>query len=212
MSLQLEFAGSGMPIARVACDATTTWQDVYDLAKAKVWNEYTYELKMYKDHALEAHIAPSSDHVMDEVVKTVVVLRCTEKHLPTIRHYTRTNAHCLLNELVTPLSETRVKHLLAAKARLDVTAGACLVLHRAIYCQSLGVMKLLLDAKANVNQHPPSGCTALAYCVIRNRIHAARLLVEAKADPKSRMDSKESPLDLASQYGSKDMLAFLESL
>ena len=73
-------------------------------------------------------------------------------------------------------------------------------------------MKLLIDRGADVNRHDGlEKETPLHYAAKYGNVELAKLLLEAKADPRAKEFHGKTPLDLAKENKHQDIVKLLES-
>jgi len=98
--------------------------------------------------------------------------------------------------------------LIRAGARLDSTCveKAAVLSHAASTPAGLGVMRLLLDEHAELEQRDASGRTPLMYAAGNGRESQVRLLLKHGADPLARNNSGNTALDFAYVDGNPNAL------
>jgi len=110
-----------------------------------------------------------------------------------------------------------VKYLLSIRSNHEAAGqDGANAMHYAAAMGHVTVLKALLKVRANVDTQNTGdkdvwrGATPLLYAVERERLSAVSLLVKARADPEASTAKGHSPLDMADNMGSRQLLDLLD--
>lgn len=163
---------------------------------------------------------PGAIHEKTSLGETALHYLSVENQLDAVRELTRRGATVdTVNEVgSTPLSDAcslgyldLVRLLLEHGAALWLEGQHDPTLHQAVRGGNVEIVRLILDAGANVNEQADLAEAPLHLAVEDDKVEIAALLMSRGADPHLKRIFDESALDVAEQHGSTNCLALLST-
>eukprot|EP00899_Mesostigma_viride_P027788 jgi/Mesvir1/8194/Mv12489-RA.1 len=139
---------------------------------------------------------------------------------PSRRAVTRNSAAVNIESLMDAVKagdEQKVKAFLASSGasvaelvnQHSSARGGWTCLHLAAYYRHPQLVRLLLDAGAQVDARNDSGNTSLQFAAMTDDIGVAQMLLDAGADIHAQSSDRGTAVDYANEWGTQDMLDFL---
>jgi ankyrin repeat protein len=145
---------------------------------------------------------------------------CVENHIDAVRELVRLGAavNTVNDVATTPLTDAAslgyvelVRFLLEAGASLWLEGQRDPTLHEAVRGGSVEIVKLLLDARAPVDEQDDLSETPLHVAVADDRVEIASLLLSHGANPVRKGIFDRTALEIAREAGSEMCIALLSS-
>ncbi|WP_373716039.1 ankyrin repeat domain-containing protein [Roseateles sp.] len=165
-------------------------------------------------------IDPSAIHARTSLGETPLHFLCVENQIDAVQALIQRGADVnTVNEVgSTPLSDAcslayldLVRLLLASDAVLWLDGQHDPTLHQAVRGGDVEIVRLILDAGANVNELADLSEAPLHLAVEDDKVEIAELLLARGADPALKRIFDESALDVALLHGSERCLALLST-
>jgi ankyrin repeat protein len=237
MSVQFEFAFSGIGIANHTFLPNSTFQDVhtYICNHPKIQHEQLVQVQLFDNHDLKKPLSSCS-----KLPTIISVLRITHPRAPGLRAQLKKDPTLLLKhtddvdttKLLLQLNAdpntkgddgTTPLHDASRRGQMDVARLLLQVkvdpntknnngftpLHDASIYGHMDTVRLLLQANADPNTKDKVGYTPFHDASIHGKVDTARLLLQANADPNTKNKNGSTPLHLASIYGYVDTVRLL---
>jgi len=229
VSIQFEFAFSGILIANHTFLPNSTFQDVhtYIFNHPKIQHDHLVQVQLFDNHDLKKPLSSCS-----KLPTTISVLRITNPRAPELRAQLQKNPALLLKHTKdvdttklllqlkadpntkdkdgdTPLIEASIhgqvdtsRLLLQFKADPNTKdKDGDTPLHLASSAGKVDTVRLLLQSNADPNDKSKDGNTPLHWASIRGRVETVRLLLQSNADPNIKNKDGDTPLHWASGFG-----------
>ena len=234
VSIQFEFAFSGILIANHTFLPNSTFQDVYTYIfnHPKIQHDHLVQVQLFDNHDLKKPLSSCS-----KLPTTISVLRITNPRAPELRAQLQKDPTLLLKhtkdvdttKLLLQLKadpNTKNKygstplHIASSAGKVD-TAGLLLQfkadpntknkygytpLYKASSNGQVDTARLLLQFKADPNPKNKDGYTPLHEASINGQVETVRLLLQSNADPNIKNKDGDTPLHLASNHEMKQLL------
>jgi ankyrin repeat protein len=180
MSVQFEFAFSGIKIANHTFLPNSTFQDVHTYISnhPKIQHDQLVQVQLFDNHDLKK---PVSSCLKLVKTTTISVLRITHPRAPGLRAQLQKDPTLLLKH-TTDVDTTKL--LLQLKADPNTKANDGFTpLHWASRYGEVDIARLLLQSNADPNTKTNYGNTPLHGVSAFGYVDTARLLLQANADP-----------------------------
>jgi len=196
VSIQFEFAFSGIVIANHTFLPSPTFQDVhtYICNHPKIQHDQLVQVQLFDNHDLKKPLSLCS-----KMPTTISVLRITNPRAPELRAQLQKNPTLLLKH-TKDVDTTKLLLQLNADPNTKNKYGYT-PLHKTSFCGKVDTVRLLLQAKADPTTKNKDGNTPLHFASYYGKVDTSRLLLQFNADPNTKNRDGNTPLHWASRFG-----------
>ena len=201
VSIQFEFAFSGIEIANHTFLPNSTFQDVHTYISnhPKIQHDQLVQVQLFDNHELKKPVSSCS-----KLPTTISVLRITHPRAPEFRAQLQKDPTLLL-KYTKDVDTTKLLLQLNADPNTKNKNGSTPLHYTSIHGE-VDTARLLLQFNADPNAKNKGGYTPLYIASTNGKVDTARLLLQAKADPNKKTNAGNTPLRLASTLEIKQLL------
>jgi len=207
VSIQFEFAFSGIEIANHTFLPGSTFQDVhtYIFNHPKIQHDHLAQVQLFDNHDLKKPLSSCSKLAK---TTTISVLRITNPRAPEFRAQLQKDPTLLLKH-TKDVDTTKLLLQLKADPNAKNKDGRNTPLHLASRRGQVDVARLLLQSNADPNKKTNAGNIPLHWASIYGRMEMVRLLLQSNADPNTKNNTGNTPLHWAFSAGKVDTARLL---